>query len=241
MVKLHDILIPGWWTLTDQAEFYPEDLPSDWQLSFFANEFPAVFVPFQTWSRCSQSELLGWREDVHRRFRFYLEAESDQSAGGSGTSIADAEHPMQKAEQALGDQLAAWVLGNPHNDDHESTQVNTAQPDQGCCVLAPRMLAASDVTPQETRPNIGRCLSPPAHFLDDLRAARDWLQQLTETTALVLLPETSATRLHQWWRLVELMGFEVIGHSRFQGGSQVDFTTSQSLDATSHTPDNSPA
>ena len=35
--------------------FYPEDLPEDWYLSFYANEFPVVLLPFECW----QDEIVG--------------------------------------------------------------------------------------------------------------------------------------------------------------------------------------
>jgi len=38
--------------------FYPEDLPEDWFLSFYANEFPIVLIPEQDWSDVDAVEQL---------------------------------------------------------------------------------------------------------------------------------------------------------------------------------------
>jgi len=34
--------------------FYPEDLPKDWYLSFYANEFPVVLIPESRWAGVSE-------------------------------------------------------------------------------------------------------------------------------------------------------------------------------------------
>ena len=41
-----------------KAVFYPEDLPEDWYLSFYANEFPVVLVAEWQWSDTSDAEQL---------------------------------------------------------------------------------------------------------------------------------------------------------------------------------------
>ncbi len=38
--------------------FYPEDLPKDWYLSFYSNEFPVVLVTAQQWSDVSTTEQI---------------------------------------------------------------------------------------------------------------------------------------------------------------------------------------
>ena len=38
--------------------FYPDDLPEDWYLSFYANEFPVVLVPEAQWKDTAAVELL---------------------------------------------------------------------------------------------------------------------------------------------------------------------------------------
>jgi len=53
------------------GSFYPEDLPEDWRLSYYANEFSAVLVPETKW-RAENVDFEQWAEDVPEGFRFYF-------------------------------------------------------------------------------------------------------------------------------------------------------------------------
>jgi hypothetical protein len=59
---------PGW-----KGVFYPDDLPPEWRLSYFANEFSAVLVPQYAWEGEDKVPLGGWVDDVSDGFRFFLE------------------------------------------------------------------------------------------------------------------------------------------------------------------------
>ena len=59
---------PGW-----VGDFYPDDLPQEWQLAYFANEFPGVMVRQQVWLRRGAQTWNAWHADVGETFRFYLE------------------------------------------------------------------------------------------------------------------------------------------------------------------------
>ena len=67
-----DIVTTGWELPGWERGFYPEDLPADWRLTYFANEFHAVLVPRERWVDASESLLRAWHEDVHEDFRFFL-------------------------------------------------------------------------------------------------------------------------------------------------------------------------
>jgi hypothetical protein len=76
----------GWSHSSWYGSFYPDDLPEDWQLSFYSNEFSAVVVPASEWVGLDYVELERWVEDVPEGFRFYLEIEAlltdwEQTAG----------------------------------------------------------------------------------------------------------------------------------------------------------------
>lgn len=62
---------PGW-----TEGYYPEDLPEDWQLGFYANEASAVLLPAATWRGEDAAVLAGWRDESHADFRFYLLADA---------------------------------------------------------------------------------------------------------------------------------------------------------------------
>lgn len=68
IVAAHGWLHPPW-----QGEFYPHDLPEDWYLSYYSNEFRAVVVPAAVWAQTGVVETERWLEDVHEGFVFYLE------------------------------------------------------------------------------------------------------------------------------------------------------------------------
>ena len=75
--------LPGWF-----GDFYPEDLPPEWRLSYFANEFPAVLIPLRLWAGADVSLMHRWADDVHQRFRFYLELPARADPAAFGVEIA---------------------------------------------------------------------------------------------------------------------------------------------------------
>ncbi|MGD8642686.1 MAG: hypothetical protein PVI15_00275 [Chromatiales bacterium] len=63
----------GWLHEEWVRDYYPDDLPADWRLAFYANEFAGVLVPADYWSSADWPDTAQWREDVSDRFRFFLE------------------------------------------------------------------------------------------------------------------------------------------------------------------------
>lgn len=68
------------WLGSEWDSFYPEDLPPEWRLDYYANEFFAVVVPHAEWSVLSDETLLGWQGAVPEAFRFYWELPPAQLA-----------------------------------------------------------------------------------------------------------------------------------------------------------------
>ena len=64
----------GWAHAAWLGSFYPEDLPPEWQLTFYSNAFSCVYLPYLEWSQRDDAALSGWADDVAARFRFVLEA-----------------------------------------------------------------------------------------------------------------------------------------------------------------------
>ena len=77
-VETHQILTGsrGWIHESWQKEYYPEDLPEDWQLGFYSNEFPVVLVPAEYWDNVDEETLEGWCEDISETFSFLFEVPS---------------------------------------------------------------------------------------------------------------------------------------------------------------------
>jgi hypothetical protein len=70
----HTILIGanGW--LHDEwlGEFYPEDLPDEWRLGYYGNEFPVVLVPAGYWA-AGATAIAEWLEETDESPRFICE------------------------------------------------------------------------------------------------------------------------------------------------------------------------
>ena len=105
---LLDIVTRGWDLPGWAGSFYPPDLPSEWRLSYFANEFPAVLVPAGSWVRATAEQLGEWAEDAPTDFRFYLELPPRERDMGA----------LPRAVSALGARLSGWVGDAPA---HEGT------------------------------------------------------------------------------------------------------------------------
>ncbi len=52
----------GWLHTAWQGGFYPDDLPEDWQLGYYSNEFPVVLMPAAYWQH-PDTEIAVWLED----------------------------------------------------------------------------------------------------------------------------------------------------------------------------------
>ena len=87
-------LHPGW-----EATFYPDDLPEEWRLGYYANEFSTVLLPAEQWLAADGEALAEWAEEAHEGFRFVLESDG-----------ASAER-LSAAAQAMGERLGGWLEG----------------------------------------------------------------------------------------------------------------------------------
>ncbi len=67
----------GWQYPSWSEDFYPEELPPEWRLAFYANEFRFTLVPWHAWSDASDATLAQWSEDIEQPFRFFLQLPLD--------------------------------------------------------------------------------------------------------------------------------------------------------------------
>ena len=58
---------PGW-----DENYYPPDIPEDWKLAYYANDFTAIVLPESAWRSAQSDELTEWLEDIDEAFRVYL-------------------------------------------------------------------------------------------------------------------------------------------------------------------------
>jgi len=94
--------------------FYPDDLPQDWRLSYYANEFSTVLVPQSQWQASWQAEgadFEQWAEDVPEGFRFYF-------------LTADLDVDDSPIKKQLGEAFAGFV---PAHGNAEVALINYAE------------------------------------------------------------------------------------------------------------------
>ena len=63
----------GWEFPAWGGSYYPQDLPREWRLAYYANDFPLVLVPQARWVGAASEQGRVWRDEVSDAFRFYLE------------------------------------------------------------------------------------------------------------------------------------------------------------------------
>lgn len=90
----------GWERKDWLAEYYPEDLPEDWHLDYYANEYRHVLVPATFWE--GNPDVADWSDLVEQGlgFDFYLSDDLTDKALDKAHAVAE----------LLGDGLQRLVL-----------------------------------------------------------------------------------------------------------------------------------
>lgn len=65
----------GWEHESWSPGFYPEGLPPEWRLTYYANAFRAVLIPADRLAASDAAEVARWAADVDPGFAFYAELE----------------------------------------------------------------------------------------------------------------------------------------------------------------------
>ena len=63
----------GWCYPQWVGNFYPEDMPQEWWLSYYSNEFYAVLIPWEYLCTADIAMVQQWKDDVHTGFKFFVE------------------------------------------------------------------------------------------------------------------------------------------------------------------------
>lgn len=63
----------GWVHASWLESYYPDDLPEDWQLDYYTNEFGAVLLPAELWTQAGVDDIEQWLATVGENFLFFLE------------------------------------------------------------------------------------------------------------------------------------------------------------------------
>jgi hypothetical protein len=81
----------GWQYAAWRGAFYPDDLPEDWQLSYYATRFQAVWLPAALWQDASDATWGAWLHDTHDGFHFVLEPAAAPTPASERVLLATAD------------------------------------------------------------------------------------------------------------------------------------------------------
>lgn len=118
------------------GSFFPDDLPVEWRLSYYANEFSTVLVPVELWQETCLESLDQWREDVYENFRFVLEF----SRAGALTKPEDTMERLRRLDGLVTGILLPSVPEDPwRNQVVETVGAHV----RFCVLLNPKIPVAS--------------------------------------------------------------------------------------------------
>lgn len=191
----------GWPPLTDAEIFFPDDLPPDWRLAFFAGRFSALCLPLPARLAGDGPDPSAWAEDVPADFRFFF------LSGSAAEKPADGALPAQGVERApvslsrsLGAAFGGLLLpGKASAAGGQGLTVYHQWPDSpGLDDMAPGRASARWFCRRS------------ASLIDRPRDARAFLQRFSAAVsaapALVVLDEASSAQLERWGDLGRLLG-----------------------------------
>ena len=92
----------GWQMPEGQGDFYPDDMPEEWQLDYYSNLFRVVLVAESQWLNWEDDDLEACVEGVEGEFGFYL--------GIDGLITTAKEAQINAIKQRFGDLLQGVVL-----------------------------------------------------------------------------------------------------------------------------------
>ena len=115
----HRILIgaAGWLHKDWQSSFYPDDLPADWLLGYYSNEFPVVLIPAATWPGI-KTEIHEWLEDSADELLILCEAAPALLAQPADSAVSALQEYI--AELSV---LAEHLLGVLIPVDHQCPDI----------------------------------------------------------------------------------------------------------------------
>ena len=87
----------GWQHAGWVGSYYPSDMPPDWRLAYYANDFTGVLVPRRDWLGASKEVQRQWHDDTPAGFRFLIEQDSR------------APESNMPSAAPLGAKFAGWV------------------------------------------------------------------------------------------------------------------------------------
>lgn len=68
----------GWQHPAWLSSFYPEDMPQEWQLAYYSNEFRSVVLPSEEFCSAKPAQVELWVNECGEGFRFIVELDGQQ-------------------------------------------------------------------------------------------------------------------------------------------------------------------
>ena len=196
----------GWRHSAWRGSFYPDDLPEDWQLAYYSNEFNCVLVPAGDWIKNEGFDLGDSLEDSAEGFRVIVECPPSVASDADEFSLFCAQvnelgaHAggvllLQSSLASIKDgQLSALPALAPLYCRNITSTIEKLQP-----VWQPEAPIMSSLA----------ILDRP---LTDLKQVRAWLESFVSEqshgvkTVIYQQPEPIIEQLQQMKTLVEIMG-----------------------------------
>ncbi len=89
----------GWNHANWVGGFYPDDMPEDWWLDYYANLYRVVLVPQQEWLRWDREELEEIEDAVEGEFSFYFQI------------VGSIDNESERKLSVIVDELAELAVG----------------------------------------------------------------------------------------------------------------------------------
>lgn len=147
----------GWCHPQWSGSYYPDDLPVEWQLTYYANDFQVVLVPPEYWDLSNGYDLDLWIDAVDDDFRFFLECPNLNASD---------ELPRFQAQCAKLNQLLGGVIVTNDMDEKRL--------DLDCALIrcdADNYAMVENSFDKRLSP----CLDVLGEDFEDLRKVRAWL------------------------------------------------------------------
>ena len=183
----------GWLPADWSCMFYPEDLPEEWRVSYYANEFDCVLLSANDWN-VPKAQASFWKSEIATDFRFYLEITPQllQSAGWSQVRGAVEEY---LASQLKGLLLPEAAMSAVPQGWHDSFALHVQRPDDWLTV-----------TPVGAEAQIGLLKVDQAFTPQDLRKMFERLQRQTMHPDVTLFMDAPWAVLEQFRLMKQLYG-----------------------------------
>lgn len=94
----------GWTHKKWSQDYYPEDMPAEWQLDFYSHHFPCILMQPDEWLTASERQIRQWSEDVKDTFDFFINVTDKLD----DKVIAQ----LENITQHLGDKLKGVVIAS---------------------------------------------------------------------------------------------------------------------------------